>query len=139
MRLSKIVIQNFRSISNAEILPSEFSVFVGQNNHGKTNLFEAIEWFYTAKSSPTELFTKLESSNPIVVELHYDDVLDIDVEKLVDVNKTKIRTLLGNSTAFMVRKMSTDHKRSYFVDGVTRGTRQGSIQPSMNSFLSLNM
>jgi AAA15 family ATPase/GTPase len=52
MRLSKIVIQNFRSISNAEILPSKFSVFVCQNNHGKTNLFEAIEWFYVAKSSP---------------------------------------------------------------------------------------
>ncbi len=44
MRISKIVIQKFRSISDAEILPSEFSLFVGQNNHGKTNLFEAIEW-----------------------------------------------------------------------------------------------
>ncbi len=134
MRVSKICIHNYRSIESSEIEPSAFSVFVGQNNHGKTNLFEAIEWFYTAKSSPTELFTKLDSSNPIVVELHYEDVLDVDVEKLVDVNKTKIRALLGDSTTFMVRKASTDHKRSYFVDGVDKGNPSG-IDTAINEFI----
>ena len=49
MRISKITIDNFRSIKHAEITADKFNVFVGQNNHGKTNFFEAIDWFYGAK------------------------------------------------------------------------------------------
>lgn len=134
MRLSKIIVQHFRSISHAELLPSDFSLFVGQNNHGKTNLFEAIEWFYTAKSSTDEMFTTLDRNYPIIVELHYEDVQDADVDKLVDVNKTKIRGLLGGSTAFMVRKTSEDHKRSYFVDGIDKGNPSG-IDTAINEFI----
>jgi AAA15 family ATPase/GTPase len=47
MNVSKITVKNFRSLKNAEIVPDCFSIFVGQNNHGKTNLFEAIEWFFS--------------------------------------------------------------------------------------------
>ena len=47
MRVSKIIIKNFRSIKEAEVVPDNFNIFVGQNNHGKTNLFEAIDWFFT--------------------------------------------------------------------------------------------
>ena len=43
MRIGRIRIENFRSIQLADIQPSEFNVFVGQNNHGKTNLFEALD------------------------------------------------------------------------------------------------
>jgi putative ATP-dependent endonuclease of OLD family len=47
MRISKITVENYRSIRRAKIDASAFNVLVGQNNHGKTNLFDAIEWFYT--------------------------------------------------------------------------------------------
>lgn len=43
VRISKITICNFRSIEQAILAPSAFNVLVGQNNHGKTNFFEAIE------------------------------------------------------------------------------------------------
>lgn len=55
MRIAKIRIENFRSIQSADIQPSEFSIFVGQNNHGKTNLFEALDWFYTGAGDPAEI------------------------------------------------------------------------------------
>ena len=54
MRISKIIVENYCSIQRIEVLPNKFSVFVGQNNHGKTNFFEAIEWFYTDKSSKVD-------------------------------------------------------------------------------------
>ena len=54
MKILKIIVENYRSIQRVEIYPSKFSVFVGQNNHGKTNFFEAIEWFYNIKSSKTD-------------------------------------------------------------------------------------
>jgi len=46
MKISKIIVENYRSIQKVEVDIDKFSIFVGQNNHGKTNFFETIEWFY---------------------------------------------------------------------------------------------
>jgi AAA15 family ATPase/GTPase len=46
MKISKVIIKNFRSIENADFDCNDFNIFVGQNNSGKTNFFEAIEWFF---------------------------------------------------------------------------------------------
>ena len=43
MNICKIDILNFRGIKNASILVSENAVFVGNNNSGKSTLFEAID------------------------------------------------------------------------------------------------
>jgi putative ATP-dependent endonuclease of OLD family len=39
MRLTKVTINNFRSIQHAEMEDNRFNVLAGQNNHGKTNIF----------------------------------------------------------------------------------------------------
>lgn len=49
MKICCIKVDNYRSIKHVDLKLSKFAVFVGQNNHGKTNFFEAIQWFYTAK------------------------------------------------------------------------------------------
>lgn len=46
MKISRVKIENFRSIKKTEFLTSDFNIFVGQNNCGKTNFFEAIEFFF---------------------------------------------------------------------------------------------
>ena len=111
MKISRISVKNFRSIKESgDITLDSFSIFVGQNNHGKTNLFEAIEWFYNAKSSSDELYFDKNTSTPIEVELEYIDVSSDDIDKLAtDANKTKIRNLLGEETSFVIRKTSTTH------------------------------
>lgn len=43
MHIAKIIINNFRSVKHAKITVDDFNIFVGQNNHGKTNFFEAID------------------------------------------------------------------------------------------------
>ena len=40
MKISKVTINNFRSIENAVFDLNDFNVFVGQNNAGKTNLLK---------------------------------------------------------------------------------------------------
>ena len=40
MKINKITVTNFRSIKYAEITADKFNVFVGQNNHGKTNFLK---------------------------------------------------------------------------------------------------
>lgn len=43
MNICKIDISNFRGIKNASILVSKNAVFVGDNNSGKSTLFEAVD------------------------------------------------------------------------------------------------
>jgi len=106
MKISKIKVENFRSINSAEIDLTRFSIFVGQNNHGKTNFFEAIEWFYNAKSTPKDCYLNLDEKNTITVELTFDEVVESDIEKLTnEATKTKIRNILGESKTFKSRKL----------------------------------
>jgi putative ATP-dependent endonuclease of OLD family len=74
MRIGRVRISNFRSIKTADIKPSEFNVFVGQNNHGKTNLFEAVDWFYTGAGDPTQIVYGRDTGNDFFVDLEITGV-----------------------------------------------------------------
>src|SRR6185295_18282196 len=122
-------------IESVSVVPNAFSIFVGQNNHGKTNFFGAIEWFFTAKSSSDEeRFCKQQGAN-ISVQLDFESVLETDIQKLsTEAAKTKIQTMLDGSTSFSVRKTSVDHKRTYIVGGVDKGNPSG-LDNAINEFL----
>ncbi len=101
----------------------------------KRIFFEAIEWFYNAKSSEEEEYFKKEQTIPIRVEITFDDVAVTDIDKLTTgTSKTKIRTLLGDAISFSVVKSSSDHKRKYFVNGEDKGNPQG-LDTAINEFL----
>lgn len=135
MKISKITVENYRSIKKAEIEPNKFSIFIGQNNHGKTNFFEAIEWFYNAKSSDEEEYCQKDNANKIKVEITFDEVVNTDIDKLsTEANKTKIKIMLGDATTFSVVKSCVDHKRKYFVGGEDKGNPQG-LDTAINEFL----
>ncbi len=56
MKIKNIKIDAFRSIkaiNNIEL--NDFNIFVGQNNHGKTNIFEAIDWLFTGSGEIEEI------------------------------------------------------------------------------------
>ncbi|WP_063894692.1 AAA family ATPase [Burkholderia ubonensis] len=136
MKADKIRVENFRSLKNAEIASAtRFTIFVGQNNHGKTNLFEAIEWFYGAKSSPADLYFNRDISNQILVEITFDEVSEADIERLAtEASKTKIRNMLGDFRSFSIRKTSTDHKRKYIINGEDKGNPTG-LDAAINEFI----
>jgi putative ATP-dependent endonuclease of the OLD family len=135
MRISGVSVECYRSIEKASIELQSFSVFVGQNNHGKTNFFEAIEWFYNAKSSLEEERFCRQSDRPIRVQLDFADVSETDVAKLTaEASRTKILALLDGATSFSVVKTSADHKRKYFVGGADKGNPTG-LDTAINEFL----
>ncbi|MFN5869313.1 MAG: AAA family ATPase, partial [Akkermansiaceae bacterium] len=75
MRISKITVENYRSIRRAEIHVSAFNVLVGQNNHGKTNLFDAIQWFYAGTGDIATLKnTKAGADDEVSVEVEFSGV-----------------------------------------------------------------
>jgi putative ATP-dependent endonuclease of OLD family len=44
MRISRVIIQNWRSVKDADFAPSDMTVLVGANNAGKTNILSAINF-----------------------------------------------------------------------------------------------
>lgn len=135
MRIARITVENFRSIESVSVATIPFSIFVGQNNHGKTNFFEAIDWFFTAKSSSDEERFCKQPGAKISVQLDFEFVLETDIQKLsTEAAKTKIQTMLDGSTSFSVRKTSDDHKRTYIVGGIDKGNPSG-LDNAINEFL----
>ncbi len=74
MKISNIRIENFRSIETSVFDLTDFNVCVGQNNCGKTNFFEAIEFFFNGTGrggNNNDLKFKREADREILVELTF--------------------------------------------------------------------
>ncbi|MDA8079107.1 MAG: AAA family ATPase [Nitrospiraceae bacterium] len=111
MRISRIQIEYFRSLQRVDITPGNFNVLVGQNNHGKTNIFEAIEWFYTGKGEVQEIRhcdadPKCEVSVTIEFAGVQNGIKDISNKD----NQTKLLNILGDNDVMSVRRSSASPK-----------------------------
>lgn len=119
MRISRIHIQNFRSIQDAEFHPSAFTLLVGRNNHGKTNIFEAVSWFYSGKGELKDIrFVRSDGAeqSEVVVEVEFSGVQEgLDNISNED-NRQKIRNIVGASDLMTIRRTSADPKNRYILD-----------------------
>jgi len=116
MRISKIRIENFRSIKHAEFTPSELNVFVGQNNHGKTNLFEAIEWFYNGGNDFSQIPHMRDQQCEVAVEITYTGVQGgIEAVKNEKTKKSFADFAAGSDEVRVIRRKSDGGKRALWV------------------------
>lgn len=138
MQITRIKIENFRSIKASEFITTDFNIFVGQNNCGKTNFFEAIEFFFNGVSRGTnldDLKFKRVAANEILVEIEFSGAINGANNMQHVANKTKIETALGGSDIVVFqRTSSTPTKRTMIVNGamVTPGT---GFDAALNDFL----
>ncbi len=114
MRISKLTIKNFRSLRDVTIEPGRFNILVGRNNHGKSNLFEAIEWFYSGKGELADLrHAGAAEDEEIVVEIAFSGV-QAGLEQISNTdNQQKLRNIIGEDDVFSVRRTSGDAKARY--------------------------
>jgi len=138
MKIHNIKIDNFRSIQQTEFKTTDFNIFVGQNNCGKTNFFESVEFFFNGigKNSRIEdLKYKRETDREIVVEITFTGAIDGAVQMQNAGNRTKIENALGGfDTVTFRRTSSLPTKRKMFVNGqeVSSGT---GFDAALNDFL----
>lgn len=136
MKIKKISIENFRSIKQANILVSDFNIFVGQNNCGKTNLFEALEFFFNGyKGDIRELIFKRSSDLEMSVEIEFSDIQDGLSKMQNEKNRATLSGKLGNADIACLRRSSKDaKKRKLYIDGneVAPGT---GFDAALNDFL----
>ncbi len=116
MKIENIKIKNFRSIKEVDIKPEDFNVFIGQNNHGKTNFFEAIEWFYSPKGNLEDIKRKGASDDEeIEVELIFSGVKDGINKMKNEKKKTTMEKIIKDTDTIKIKRTSENQKsRSIF-------------------------
>lgn len=76
MALTRICIENFKSIKAADFSLQQLNLFIGENGSGKTNILEAIDYFYsnlTTSNIRHDIFdSNNRFSNQIKIRLHFD-------------------------------------------------------------------
>ncbi|MFA1574109.1 ATP-dependent nuclease [Vibrio cyclitrophicus] len=139
MKISKVTINNFRSIEYAVFDFNDFNVFVGQNNAGKTNLFEAIEWFFKGLpkgKSLKDLHPNRNTSKEISVEIEFEGAQHGAENMRNEANKTKMLNVLdGNDTLFVKRTSSEPTKRKLTIGGVELAKNPAGFDKAFNDFL----
>ena len=79
MKITRIAIQNFKSIKNIDIkLSDKVNVFIGENSVGKSNIFAAMEWilgpvYPSFNNFSKEDYFRGDESAHVVIELYFDD------------------------------------------------------------------
>lgn len=138
MKISKIKIENFRSIESAEFATTDFNIFVGQNNCGKTNFFEAIEFFYNGLGKGKNINDLRYRRNPlkeIEIELTFVGALHGASQMQHDGNRTKIESVLNGHDIVVVKRSSSNiKKRSVFVESEEVKPETG-FDAALNDFL----
>ena len=138
MKTTRIKGENFRSIRSTEITTDNLNIIVGQNNCGKTNFFEAIEFFFNGPGRggiSNDLKHKQQRNLDILVEIEFSGAQEGARQMRHEGNKKKILSVLGESDMVTISRSSVDpKKRKIFVEGseVNPGT---GIDTALNDFL----
>lgn len=78
MRISKIILDNFRGYSHAEIDFNRFNCIVGKNDVGKSTIFEAIKWFLdTSQNDADDEFNISQLDHEPKDDVEFDDEWNI--------------------------------------------------------------
>lgn len=107
MRIVKAEINNFRSIEKTVLSLDNFNVFVGQNNHGKTNFFEAINWFFNGYARETKnnlIFSEANEIADISVELTFSGLQDAISDMTNEAKKTAFKNMFPETDEITIRR-----------------------------------
>jgi len=97
MKIKQVTIHNWRSIRHIEIDFQDLMIFIGQNNHGKSNILTAILFFFGQLSHGELDFN--EGSSDLYVEITFAELDEHD-------NKT-FKKYVSSDNTIKVRKEAT--------------------------------
>lgn len=111
MRISRIIIKKFRSIQKISVSPEAFNVFVGRNNHGKTNFIEAVQWFYYGGGDVSQIKNaKAPADEDFSVELVFSGVKKGLPQISLEKNQISLSKILGEVDEMRIRRVSSKPK-----------------------------
>lgn len=101
MRIKKVHVENFRSIKRIDIDFENLMIFIGQNNHGKTNVLLTLNFFFDSASKLKDedfFYYRKAGDNKLLVEITFDN--------LTDEEKTTFKKYLLTGDLLKVQKIA---------------------------------
>lgn len=112
MRMTKLTITNYRALRDVSIPLSHFGCLIGENNSGKSSFLQALSLFFSG--SKLSLANYFDESQPIRIEIVFENIKDADLARLVDEHRTKVSGILKDGRLVLVRSYGTDGKSTLF-------------------------
>ena len=80
MRIKEVIIRNFRSIKELRIECRPFTILIGKNNHGKSNILYALEFFFDTSWTvdKNDFFVHAGANASIEVEVVFSELSEQD-------------------------------------------------------------
>jgi energy-coupling factor transporter ATP-binding protein EcfA2 len=103
--ISRIHIENFKSIRNQEFDLSAFTPLVGYNNAGKSNILEAIKWVLRKTSLNSTSF--YDQSQPIIMIAKIEGITDEILDNIDPGHRARIEPFLDSETLTIKRIQET--------------------------------
>ena len=108
MKINNIRINNFRSIETLDLSFKDFNVLVGQNNHGKTNFFEALKWFFDGfgrlVTKDDLIFLEATEGSEIILEITFSELQDAIANMSNATKKTALENIFEERDEITIRR-----------------------------------
>ncbi|MGW1175192.1 ATP-dependent nuclease [Kitasatospora sp. NPDC002543] len=101
MRLEHIMIDNFRGLSRVDMPFSRFGCLIGENNAGKSSVFQALNMFLRSGSAVDTDF--LNPAKPIRIQLTFADIRTADLQRLEEGHRSRIEPVVEDGRLTLAR------------------------------------
>ncbi|MCX4920223.1 AAA family ATPase [Streptomyces sp. NBC_00687] len=101
MRLEHIRIDNFRGLSQVDMPFSRFGCLIGENNAGKSSVFQALNMFLRSGSATDTDF--LAAARPVRIQLTFAGISDADLLRLEEGHRARIEPEIHDGQLTLAR------------------------------------
>jgi predicted ATP-dependent endonuclease of OLD family len=129
MKIKEITIHNFRSIKQQTFNLNDYSLLIGANNSGKTNIIDALRIFYEKEKFDKEDIPKFETDDQeIWIEIEFrltnDEFVNLKDDYKREANTLKVRKYLKSSDQSKI-KSNQSNIYGYEKDGLSNNLFYG--------------
>lgn len=150
MKISEIKISNWRSIKDVSINFQDFMILIGQNNHGKSNVLNAILFFF-GEIKPQDLDFN-DDSDELYVEVTFEDLVAselstfakyVTADQKIKVRRTATKggslTYQGYTQSPVFEWLKEENSSSYTTRSVAEGLDFYDLLPSSGRITKANV
>ncbi len=119
MKITKVHIENYKSIKSLEFTPSEYlNVFIGENSVGKSNIFDAINWllgpvYPSFNNVKDEDHFLGDHNNKIKIRLHFDDGQYLELAEKWHDSRRNIKSGLNITGGYITDEVRQHYASAY--------------------------
>ncbi|MET9080950.1 AAA family ATPase [Streptomyces sp. NPDC004237] len=108
MRITKVKITNYRGLESVEIPLSHFGCIIGENNAGKSSVFQALNTFLRGSTMDASEF--LSKTQSVRIQVSFSEISADDLARLDVQHRAKIEKEIAGGSLTLVRVYTSPGK-----------------------------